>query len=608
MPAAPQHVLTVNLEDYFQVGAFNRYVQKGQWTRFESRLAHHVSLTLDLLDKHKAKATFFTLGWTAEKYPDVLKAVVSRGHEVASRGYYHRGVATLTPDELRADLAAARTAIERATGQRVAGYRVADGWLRPDDLWVLDVLAEEGYAYDSSVCPIGYRYRGDRGKRFAHAHRTGGHLLWEFPLSTARFLGFDLPIAGGNWVRQMPGWVMRRLVKRWSKVHESPLVMYFHTWELDPAQPRFTSAGMLTRVRHYRNLKTMSARVEDYLGRYRFVGIGDFLKLARVPAAAEPDGGTTPLPTRPDPFAVQQPSSASGITSSSGQLTPRPGKPGVTVVVPLFNEELIVPYLLNTLDEVRTALNPRYDLRFLLVDDGSTDQTWDAITKAFAARPDVKLVRHEFNQGVSAAIMTGIRNAGTEIVCSMDADCSYDPVELLNMIPKLTAGVAMVTASPYHPDGQVRNVPGWRLGLSKSASFLYRRVLRTKLHTYTSCFRVYRKWVATTFPLVHGNFLGIAELLGRVDIAGGTIVEHPAVLEVRMMGRSKMKTARTILGHVGLLARLAGLRVKEWVYPSPPLEHRNKTIRTIIAAASKPDTRVPRPETATPPPAQTASR
>src|SRR5436190_1835330 len=120
MPAAPQHhVLTVNLEDYFQVGAFNRYVQRGQWARFESRLAHHVALTLDLLEKHRAKATFFTLGWTADKYPELLREIVARGHEVASRGYYHRGVSNLTPDELRSDLAEARTAIERATGQRI---------------------------------------------------------------------------------------------------------------------------------------------------------------------------------------------------------------------------------------------------------------------------------------------------------------------------------------------------------------------------------------------------------------------------------------------------------------------------------------------------------
>jgi glycosyltransferase involved in cell wall biosynthesis len=135
-----------------------------------------------------------------------------------------------------------------------------------------------------------------------------------------------------------------------------------------------------------------------------------------------------------------------------------------------------------------------------------------------------KAIHHERNLGVAAAIITGIRNAETEIVCSIDCDCTYDPHTLQEMIPKLAAGVDMVTASPYHPQGQVRNVPSWRLGLSKAASFLYRRVLRQKLYTYTSCFRVYRRSIMHDLDLRNGHFIGVAEMLGMLDLRGAEIV------------------------------------------------------------------------------------
>jgi hypothetical protein len=156
--------------------------------------------------------------------------------------------------------------------------------------------------------------------------------------------------------------------------------------------------------------------------------------------------------------------------------------------------------------------------------------------------------------------MTGLKAAETEIVCSIDADCTYDPHELGAMIPLLSEDVSLVTASPYHPAGGVRNVPEWRLGLSKVASWLYRRTLRTKLYTYTSCFRVYRRSAFAEIDLRENGFLGVAEMLGKVDLRGERIVEHPAVLEVRLFGFSKMKTARTILGHFKLLSHLGRIR------------------------------------------------
>jgi glycosyltransferase involved in cell wall biosynthesis len=185
------------------------------------------------------------------------------------------------------------------------------------------------------------------------------------------------------------------------------------------------------------------------------------------------------------------------------------------------------------------------------------------LQELFGARPDCRLVRHERNRGVAHAIQTGIRHAETQIVCSIDCDCTYDPHELGRMIPLLADGVDLVTASPYHPAGRVRNVPSWRLFLSKGLSRLYRLVLHQKLFTYTSCFRVYRKQSAATLEVRSPGFLGVAEIIGQVDLRGGNIVEYPTTLEARILGHSKMKTLRTILGHLGLMARLAWLRIRQ---------------------------------------------
>jgi glycosyltransferase involved in cell wall biosynthesis len=231
-------------------------------------------------------------------------------------------------------------------------------------------------------------------------------------------------------------------------------------------------------------------------------------------------------------------------------------------VIPCYNENLILPYLANTLKSVSEVLGPAYDLRYVFVDDGSRDATWTSLQALFGERPDCTLVRHVKNRGVAAAILTGIDRAETEVVCSIDCDCTYDPHQLRTLLPLLTDDVDMVTASPYHPDGAVRNVPRWRLFLSKTLSGMYRVVLHQRLATYTSCFRVYRREAMRGLQVREGGFLGVAEMLGRLDLQGGRIVECPAVLEARLLGHSKMKTLRTILGHLRLLVRLGAARVK----------------------------------------------
>jgi glycosyltransferase involved in cell wall biosynthesis len=205
-------------------------------------------------------------------------------------------------------------------------------------------------------------------------------------------------------------------------------------------------------------------------------------------------------------------------------------------------------------------LDAKYKIDVILVDDGSTDDTWRVLQRLFGSDPDCVLLRQSTNQGIAAAILAGIRAAQTEIVCSIDCDCTYDPVQLETLIPMLTSGVDLVTGSPYHPSGKVWGCLPWRVALSKTASALYRVVLRQKLYTYTSCFRVYRRGAILKLDLRRNGFLGVAELIGKLDLQGSTIVECPANLGTRLQGVSKMKVARVILGHLHLLCQLLALR------------------------------------------------
>ena len=545
---AKRVLLTVGVEDYFQVGSFEGLIARENWYRFENRIARNTHKALDLFDDFSIQATFFVLGCVADAMPEVVREIARRGHEVAGGGYWHRTIRQMTPEEFRDDLQRSREALERATGTRILGHRVPH-FLGPQDLWALDVVAEEGFAYDSSVRPLFRRFATEPWRHTVHRLKAGGRELWEVPPSAWQVCGLSLPLAGGNYYRQIPHSLVKPLVRRWQHRQDSPFVMYCHVWELDPEQPRLNTGSFLTRIRHYRNLDKMEWVLEDYFRTSQFTGIAEHLGIAPGPAE----------PPRAKPFAPLPP--VVTTAPSGGEAALSPGRVPVTIVVPCFNEERSLAYLANTLRSVAAALARQYAVAFIFVDDGSRDGTWDRLEQLFGASSDCTLLAHGSNRGVAAAILTGVRAASTEIVCSIDCDCTYDPHGLAAMIPRLTEGVDLVTASPYHPQGRVLNVPAWRLSLSRGASFLYRRVLRQKLYTYTSCFRVYRRPAVTGLHLREEGFLGIAEILARLDLQGAAIVEHPAILEVRLLGHSKMKVLRSVAGHLKLLAQLTALRI-----------------------------------------------
>lgn len=541
--AARLHLLTVAVEDYFHATALNPLVPHRHWDRMESRVEANTDRALELLARYDQRATFFVLGWVAERLPQVVQRIVRAGHEVASKGYDHRPLQSHTRESFREDVRRSKAVIERASGLTVLGFRIPQGHFRAADLWALDVLWEEGYRYDSSIFPRFRSLGAQPWRRFPHVHRPGPHEFLEFPLSTGGPDGFLLPLAGGNYLRQLPA-LMQVSFRQWHRRYASPFNMYFHIWELDSNLPDIATAGTLTRLRQYRNLAGMSDLLSEYLRSHRFTSIASYSRWEQVPCtsvppASEPGGGLD--------AGILPPSRGADVTK-------------VTIVVPCFNEARVLGYLENALRDTAAQLRERYSLHFVLVDDCSTDDTWQRMQTRFAQRADVTLVRHERNGGVAQAILTGIKAAPTEIVCSMDADCTYDPKQLAEFIPLLTEDVCMVTASPYHRDGCVVGVPGWRLVLSRSLSRMYAQLLNHRFATYTACFRAYRKSQVEHISLDDGGFLGVAEMLIRLDLQGKKLRECPATLEARLLGVSKLKTMRTILGHLRLIGRIPELR------------------------------------------------
>ncbi|MEO7986687.1 MAG: glycosyltransferase [Gemmatimonadales bacterium] len=546
------HVLTVALEDYYHAAPFRPWIREEIWYRFEDRLAASTGRMLDLFERCEARATFFVTGRIAEAAPELVRAVAARGHEIAAAGDHGRNLQDLDPARFRQDVIRARERLEQVVGRQVLGYRIASAWLSPADVWILDVLSDVGYHYDSSIRPALLSNPDEVWRRSRKQCLGPEHRFYEVPVSSIGLFGLQVPIAGGGPFRHFPEYWTRRAIAHWDRHRSEPYVLHLRTWELDADQPRISAPPMHARIRHYRNLQRMPRLLEEILSGYRFTSVASHLGLKPEPLSLvnvpEPQvgwGEGVPAPGR----------GRDAIPPVAGQ-EPKP----VSVVVPCYNETESLPYLNKALRSLAAAAAGEYRFTFLFVDDCSTDATWAMLAELFGGRADCVLLRHPRNQGVSAAIQTGIRCAADEVVCSIDCDCTYDPHELRRMIPLLTAGVDVVTASPYHPSGRVINVPAWRLFLSRGLSRLYRMVLRQKLFTYTSCFRVYRKESVVAVDVHMPGFLGLSEMIARMDLAGRCVVEFPTTLEVRVLGFSKMKVLRTMFGHLGLLAGLIRVR------------------------------------------------
>jgi len=262
--------MSVDVEDWFQVSAFEAHIKRSQWPSLEWRVEANMDTILALFDRHQVKATFFVLGMIAERFPNIVDRIVSGGHELASHGWSHVRVTQQQPEEFRADVDKTRKTLEDLSGGLVRGYRAASYSIGRDNLWALDVLAEAGYQYSSSIYPIHHDLYGmPEAPRFAFRPRGDDGIL-EVPVTTVALGSHKFPCGGGGYFRLFPYALSRRFIRRVNTHDGESAVFYFHPWEVDPAQPRQTNISLKTRVRHYLNLSRTEARLDRLLGDFHW--------------------------------------------------------------------------------------------------------------------------------------------------------------------------------------------------------------------------------------------------------------------------------------------------------------------------------------------------
>ncbi|AHI32143.1 polysaccharide deacetylase [Marinobacter salarius] len=271
------NALTIDVEDYFQVAALAEAVDRKDWHDMEYRVEANTDRLLSVLGDHNTKATFFTLGWVAEKSPALVRRIHDAGHEVASHGYSHQLIYKQTPEVFREETRRSKAILEDIIGEPVTGYRAASYSITAQSRWALDILCEEGFTWDSSIFPVHHdRYGMPGTPRWPHRLKTdNGSEIAEFPLSTLKLPGYTLPIAGGGYFRLFPYWFSQWGLGSINRMGK-PFVFYLHPWEIDPGQPRL-DVKWFSRFRHYNNLEVCEQRLVNLLKRFRFTTMSDVL-------------------------------------------------------------------------------------------------------------------------------------------------------------------------------------------------------------------------------------------------------------------------------------------------------------------------------------------
>jgi len=271
------NALTIDVEDYFQVSNFENRVPRGSWDYLPVRLEESVPRILELLERYQVRATFFVLGWVAERMGPLVRSIQQAGHEIASHGYGHRIAYDMDPGEFRDDLRRSKSAIEDAVGVQVTGHRATSYSIVRRNLCYLQILAEEGFLYDSSIFPVYHdRYGIPEWERFPRQVTDQGYPLYELPPSTFRTCGYNLPMAGGGYLRLFPVRLIAYCIRRINEVERKPVVLYFHPWELDPGQPRIKSTLART-FRHYNNIAATERKLAHLLERFRFATMRELM-------------------------------------------------------------------------------------------------------------------------------------------------------------------------------------------------------------------------------------------------------------------------------------------------------------------------------------------
>jgi polysaccharide deacetylase family protein (PEP-CTERM system associated) len=280
MPAKKvTHAMTVDVEDYFHVAAFNKVIDPSTWDSWPCRVEQNTNTLLALFDRNKIKITFFILGWVAERYPELIKRIHAQGHEIASHGYSHQLIYKQDPKVFREETLKSKQILEDLIQQPITGYRAASYSITRNSLWALETLAELGFTWDSSIFPTRHDNYGIPGSP-EEPYKIGtrqGKILTEFPLTTAKVLGQSIPAAGGGYFRQYPYFVSRWLFEIASLNQTKPQIFYLHPWEIDPDQPRVPNASWFSNFRHYTNLHRCLPRLERMIADFKFGTISESL-------------------------------------------------------------------------------------------------------------------------------------------------------------------------------------------------------------------------------------------------------------------------------------------------------------------------------------------
>ncbi len=293
-----ENALTIDVEDYFHVAAFADNISRANWDKMQCRVEINTNRLIELFSRYDIRATFFILGWVAERYPDIVRQIALHGHEVACHGYSHQLIYKQTTKVFNDETKKAKEILENITGSAVIGYRAASYSITKQSLWATDTLTELGFKYDSSIIPVRHDLYGIPGlPRFPHQMTApGGGRLVEFPPSTLSFFGFNLPIAGGGYFRLYPYWFSKAALK-WVNRHEKmPFIFYLHPWEVDPNQPR-VKTKWLSRFRHYNNLDKCQHRLEKLIGDFNFTTVRDVLVSLDLMKRADPQAAEPSLIT-----------------------------------------------------------------------------------------------------------------------------------------------------------------------------------------------------------------------------------------------------------------------------------------------------------------------
>jgi polysaccharide deacetylase family protein (PEP-CTERM system associated) len=274
-----RNLLTIDVEEWFHTTALDPYIGPGKWDGLESRVAANVRQVLQLLDIHQVCATFFILGWVAERHPELVRRIASHGHEIASHGYCHRLVYNLSPSQFREYVSRSKKTLEDLIGGPLLGYRATSFSIVKQSLWALDIIKEMGFIYDSSIFPIGYHdlYGIDGSPRFPYTLANG---LIEVPPSTLRLGRRTVPLGGGGYLRLYPYWLTLQGIRMINR-EGHPVVVYLHPWELDPHSPRMATADFRTRFRQYINLHQTEPRLKRLLADFRWGPVRDYLSAVR---------------------------------------------------------------------------------------------------------------------------------------------------------------------------------------------------------------------------------------------------------------------------------------------------------------------------------------